>query len=85
VEEAAAAAESLQEQAAKLAEAVSVFKLEGTTHGMRAQPPVQKNVVVDLPRAKAGPESTAASSGADGRRKKRAAAGGGHGDEWEAT
>ena len=29
VEEAAAAAQSLQEQAAKLAEAVSVFKLQG--------------------------------------------------------
>ena len=37
VEEAAAAAESLQDQASQLAQAVSVFKLDGGT-GMRAQP-----------------------------------------------
>jgi len=52
VEEAAAAAESLQDQAAKLAEAVSVFKLDGMAYSARAELPVSGNVVRAIPKFK---------------------------------
>ncbi|MGK5038404.1 methyl-accepting chemotaxis protein [Janthinobacterium sp. LB3P118] len=42
VEEAAAAAQSLQDQAGRLAQVVSVFKLEETGHAAPPQPPVHK-------------------------------------------
>jgi hypothetical protein len=44
VEEAAAAAESLQDQAGKLAEAVSVFKLESGAYSVRSELPVLRDL-----------------------------------------
>jgi hypothetical protein len=76
VEQAAAAAESLQEQASKLAEAISVFKLDGTTTSLRMELPVLKDVV------RAMPKKTRAVPAPVARPKKLAAAGGGN-DEWE--
>ena len=59
VEEAAAAAESLQEQAGKLAQAVSVFKLDEVEFSPRSEPqPVGPNVIA-LPRNR--PQAAAAS------------------------
>jgi methyl-accepting chemotaxis protein len=74
VEQAAAAAESLQDQAAKLAEAVSVFRLDGSS-GQRAALPVLREVVTPLPQSR--PRVAPAA-----RPKKLAAAGGGN-EEWE--
>jgi hypothetical protein len=76
VEEAAAAAESLQDQAAKLAEAVSVFKLEGGAYSQGAELPVSSNVVRAIPKfkPKAVPAPTA-------RPKKLASAG--SNEDWE--
>ncbi|HTN67732.1 MAG TPA: methyl-accepting chemotaxis protein, partial [Burkholderiaceae bacterium] len=65
VEQAAAAAESMQEQAVQLAQAVSVFKLEGDGQGMAAR------AAVAAPAAKpAAASSTAAPTalGAPGRK-----------------
>ncbi|MBW8370279.1 MAG: hypothetical protein K0M66_04785, partial [Thiobacillus sp.] len=77
VEEAAAAAESLQNQAGKLAEAVSVFKLDGGAYSARAELPVLRDRVAALPaKPKAAPAPAA-------RTKKLAATGGSHSDEWE--
>uniref|UniRef100_UPI000364A730 methyl-accepting chemotaxis protein n=1 Tax=Thiobacillus denitrificans TaxID=36861 RepID=UPI000364A730 len=81
VEQAAAAAESLREQAARLAEAVSVFKLEDGMHdGVRSELPVLKQAMTAKPAArKAGkPVPTPLLA----RPKKLAVAGGGN-DEWE--
>ncbi len=78
VEQAAAAAESLQDQAAKLAEAVSVFRLEGAS-GQRTALPVPKGVASRLPEKTDG-ASTGTMPAA--RPKKLAAAG--SRDEWEA-
>ena len=75
VEEAAAASESLQDQAAKLAEAVSVFKLEGAASSARPARPA--HAVIALP--KVHPKTMAAPVA---RPKKLAVAGGGH-EEWE--
>jgi len=72
VEEAAAASESLQDQAAKLAEVVSVFKLEGAAYSARPA-----HAVTALPKAR--PKAMAAPVA---RPKKLAAAGGGN-EEWE--
>ncbi|MHB0919276.1 MAG: methyl-accepting chemotaxis protein, partial [Thiobacillus sp.] len=81
VEEAAAAAESLQDQAARLAEAVSVFKLDGM-NSPRTELPVLSDRVRALPNTlKAKPKVALSTSVA--RPKKLAAAGGGNG-EWEA-
>ncbi|TDY33713.1 methyl-accepting chemotaxis protein [Janthinobacterium sp. 75] len=55
VEEAAAASEALQEQAGILAEAVSVFKLDG----MQALPPVQVPAIRTPAKPAAGPRVTA--------------------------
>ncbi|MDP3585459.1 MAG: hypothetical protein Q8R61_10065, partial [Thiobacillus sp.] len=75
VEEAAAAAESLQSQAAKLAEAVSVFRLsEGGFQSQVAELPAPRREPVALPKAGARPAPAS---------KKLAAAGAGNGDEWE--
>ncbi|MDO9467023.1 MAG: hypothetical protein Q7J36_06960, partial [Thiobacillus sp.] len=75
VEEAAAAAESMQNQAARLAEAVSVFKLsEGGFQSHVAELPAPHRETAALPKAAA---SRAPAS------KKLAAAGAGNGDEWE--
>jgi uncharacterized phage infection (PIP) family protein YhgE len=71
VEEAAAAAESLQDQAARLAEAVSVFKLDGV-YSQRSALPMLKEVVAPRPKLASPPVRT----------KKLAVAGGGN-DEWE--
>ena len=54
VEQAAAAAESLQEQAAQLEQAVSVFKLGGE-HEARARRPAHKAVAVTVPAARKAP------------------------------
>jgi len=78
VEEAAAASESLQDQAGKLTEAVSVFKLEGSAYSARPAPAVAaspNNLTSIKPRSKAMPAPVA-------RPKKLAAAGGGN-EEWE--
>ena len=72
VEEAAAASESLQDQATKLAEVVSVFKLEGAAYSARPA-----HAVTALPKAR--PKAMAAPVA---RPKKLAAAGGGN-EEWE--
>ena len=71
VEEAAAAAESLQDQAGKLSQAVGVFKLDGMVSSAWTEPAVVSNVVTALPRAKlkvapapaARPKRLAAASG----------------------
>ncbi|MBW8328113.1 MAG: hypothetical protein K0M48_02835, partial [Thiobacillus sp.] len=81
VEEAAAAAESLQSQAAKLAEAVSVFRLETGAFQVRPELPVLRDVVAQLPNASKARSKTAPVPVA--RPKKLAAGGGGHNDEWE--
>ncbi|MBW8369939.1 MAG: hypothetical protein K0M66_02995, partial [Thiobacillus sp.] len=54
VEEAAAAAESLQNQAGKLAEAVSVFKLNSGAYSARAELPVLRDRVAARPSASPG-------------------------------
>jgi uncharacterized phage infection (PIP) family protein YhgE len=77
VEEAAAAAESLQDQAGKLAEAVSVFRLEGASYSVRPASPVRQAATAALPKPKGAPARTIASP------KKLAAAGGGSNEEWE--
>ncbi|MDO9467025.1 MAG: hypothetical protein Q7J36_06970, partial [Thiobacillus sp.] len=53
VEEAAAAAESLQNQAAKLAEAVSVFKLSAS-YRQRPEPSASRREPAALPKARGG-------------------------------
>jgi hypothetical protein len=74
VEEAAAAAESLREQAGKLAEAVSVFRIDGAQQAYAAAPlPVVREVVE--PPVRVAPVRSIAS------RPKKVAAGGG-GEEW---
>jgi uncharacterized phage infection (PIP) family protein YhgE len=77
VEQAAAAAESLQDQAGKLAEAVSVFKLEGGSYRPQAERPALGN-----PAAKPKPVPREAPSRAMASPKKLAVAGGGS-EEWE--
>ena len=76
VEEAAAAAESLRDQAGKLTEAVSVFKLEGASYGGRSASPVRQAASAALPR------HSGASARAIAPRNKPAVAGGGN-SEWE--
>jgi len=78
VEEAAAAAESLQDQAAKLAEAVSVFRLEGGAYRPQAERPALGNreAAKPKPAPRSAPARVIASS------KKLAVAGGGS-EEWE--
>src|SRR3569832_2134268 len=80
VEEAAAAAESMQDQAAQLSEAVSVFKLESGAYSVRSELPVLKDVVAAKPAARKGGKPVAVPAVA--RPKKLAVAGGGN-DEWE--
>jgi hypothetical protein len=77
VEEAAAAAESMQDQAAKLAEAVSVFKLDSGAYSTRSALPVLNDVVPAS--TKAGTRAMPALAA----RPKKLAAGGGNNDEWE--
>jgi uncharacterized phage infection (PIP) family protein YhgE len=77
VEEAAAAAESLQEQAGKLAEAVSVFKLDGMAYSARAELPVPSDVVTPLPKRSRASTAPAA-------QPKKLAVAGGSNEEWEA-
>ena len=76
VEEAAAAAESLREQAGQLAEACSVFRIEG--HGGNPQPalPVLRDVV------QLKPATRKIEAPAPAARPKKVASGGGA-DEWE--
>jgi uncharacterized phage infection (PIP) family protein YhgE len=75
VEEAAAAAESLQDQAAKLAEAVSVFKLDSGAYSTAL--PVLEDVV------SASAKHSTRAMPAPVARPKKLAAGGGNNDEWE--
>jgi uncharacterized phage infection (PIP) family protein YhgE len=81
VEQAAAAAESLQDQAAKLAEAVSVFKLESGAYAPRAELPVLKDVVTAKPAPRKGGKPTAVPTAV--ARPKKLAASGSNSDEWE--
>ncbi|MDP2110778.1 MAG: hypothetical protein Q8N48_16455, partial [Thiobacillus sp.] len=76
VEEAAAAAESLQDQAGKLIEAVSVFKLEGSSHSARPASPVRQGSTTALPKSKGAPARAMASP-------KKLAVAGGSNEEWE--
>jgi ABC-type transporter Mla subunit MlaD len=77
VEEAAAAAESLREQTDRLAEAVSVFRVDGHSAGSApAAMPVLREVVEFKPAARA------MQAHAPVARPKKAASGGGA-DEWE--
>jgi len=75
VEEAAAAAESLREQAGKLAEAVSVFRIDGM---LQAFSPASLPVVNDVIES---PVRTASVRPIAAARPKKVAAGGG--EEWE--
>ena len=65
VKEAAAAAESLQDQAGKLTEAVSVFKLDGVAHSPRAAL-AMSHTSKPMPRAK--PKAVSAPASLRGRR-----------------
>ena len=75
VEEAAAAAESLQDQAGKLAEAVSVFKLDGmhSPRAVRAASPATKALPRSQPRLVPAPAA----------RPKKLAVAGGSNEDWE--
>jgi hypothetical protein len=79
VEEAAAAAESLQDQATKLAEAVSVFKLEAGAYSAPPELPVLSDRVTDLPKSRFKPKAVPAPA----PQSKKLAVGGGSNDEWE--
>jgi methyl-accepting chemotaxis protein len=82
VEEAAAASESLQEQAARLSEAVAVFKLAAGAQGARAGTPAQARPVAAMPAAhKTGSGSEPARMAPPP--KKLAAAGATGNDSWE--
>jgi methyl-accepting chemotaxis protein len=81
VEQAAAAAESLQEQAGRLAEAVSVFKLNGMDERSVMNHTERRDVVKPMPRAIPDTKPRGASASATSSRKL-AVAGGGN-DEWE--
>jgi methyl-accepting chemotaxis protein len=98
VEEAAAAAQSLQDQAAELSRVVSIFKLtEGEEQVAEAAPPVVASAVVvaaPAPRRPARPALKKPAAGAPARpaaqpaapaaaKPKKAAASAGAGDEWE--
>jgi methyl-accepting chemotaxis protein len=88
VEEAAAAAESMLDQAAALAQAVSVFKLEA---GVQALPAMQPRVAVVAGevKAKALPKAMSRTTGVARRNtaapvtKPSSAVASGNGDEWE--
>jgi methyl-accepting chemotaxis protein-1 (serine sensor receptor) len=73
VEEAAAAAESLQDQAGKLAQAVSVFRLEGGSYRPPEQPALENRTAA---KPKSAPARMIASP-------KKLAAVGGSNEEWE--
>ncbi|OZA12772.1 MAG: hypothetical protein B7X94_03365 [Hydrogenophilales bacterium 17-62-8] len=76
VEQAAAAAMSLQEQAHKLSEAVSVFKLDGGGYSQRAAVPVLNDRATALPNKSRGATPAKFT-------KKLAVASGSNSDEWE--
>jgi hypothetical protein len=76
VEEAAAAAESLQDQAGKLAEAVSVFKLDGSSYSVRPAAPARQAAPAALPKHKGAPVKAITST-------KKLAVAGGSNEEWE--
>jgi len=77
VEEVAAAAESLQEQAARLAVAVGVFRLDAGACRSQVEPPALGNRVAAMPKF-ASPAAPARAIAAP----KKLAAGGGN-EEWE--
>jgi len=79
VEEAAAAAESLRNQADKLAQAVSVFKMDGVAGSARAYQPALSHKVTSLPHARNGTKPKAVPA-PTARSKQRAVAGGGNED-----
>ncbi|MDO9009439.1 MAG: hypothetical protein Q7U80_14570, partial [Thiobacillus sp.] len=76
VEQAAAAAESLEEQANALAQAVSVFKLDGSGYSQRAERPLPRDGTRTPSKAKAMSAPAA-------RQKTLAASSRGGNDEWE--
>ncbi|MDP2266733.1 MAG: methyl-accepting chemotaxis protein, partial [Thiobacillus sp.] len=79
VEQAAAAAESLRNQADKLAQAVSVFKMDGVAGSARNYQPALSHKVAALPHVKKGTKPKAASA-PTARSKQLAVAGGGNED-----
>ena len=79
VEQAAAAAESLRNQADKLAQAVSVFKMDGVAGSARAYQPALSHKVTSLPHARNGTKPKAVPA-PTARSKQRAVAGGGNED-----
>jgi len=79
VEEAAAAAESMQEQATRLAEAVAIFKLAGDEFAKRAAPPPRKA----KPAVPARSTAVVAAAPAAQAPKKKLAAAAPSGDDWE--
>jgi uncharacterized phage infection (PIP) family protein YhgE len=78
VEEAAAAAESLQDQAGMLSQSVSVFKLEGGNYSQRPAQPVRKEAASTAQKAK--PKSAAPKAIPH---KNKLAVAGGSSEEWE--
>ena len=81
VEEAAAATESLQDQASQLAQAVSVFKLDGAAYSAPTHRTEPNSVVSALPkRMKAKPKAVATAAL---RSKKVASGGSGRNEDWE--
>ncbi|HEX7982607.1 MAG TPA: methyl-accepting chemotaxis protein [Duganella sp.] len=85
VEQAAAAAESMQEQSAKLADVVSVFKLDGLllpapTHAARSAPRAQPRPVLPPRRARAAVSAPPPKAAPDSKRKAIATS---DSDGWE--
>jgi len=79
VEEAAAAAGSLEEQAGQLAQAVSVFKLDGVAHSPRIEHAPASRKVTQMPKA----QSRHAAAPSAAMRPKKVATAGGSSEEWE--
>ena len=81
VEEAAAAAESLREQAGKLAEAVSVFRIDGAPRAFSPAPLPVVSDVVEAPARAVPIRAVSPARPVVAPRPKKVAAGGG--EEWE--
>jgi hypothetical protein len=67
----------LQDQADKLVESVSVFKLDGSSYSVRPTSTVRQTATAALPKHRAAPARAIASP------KKLALVGGGSDKEWE--
>ncbi len=84
VEEAAAAAESLRDQTDKLAQAMSVFKLDGMAHSTRDEQPAPSHKVTALPNIKNGMKAKPKAATALAAHPKKLAASSGSNEDWEA-